>query len=359
MSNEISSSKSAYVVTGTRFSPITESDKAGILWIASLLSGIYSFLSLSVRLYIKRKFFGYDDWMCLAATFVGAASFIAIYVGLSNGLGKAFVHDPISLRRIGRAVFASRIAFVLANALSKSSVVLLIRRVFSLDMSHHLMLCNITLAATALWASGSLVSVSVTCAPEGLVNGEALTCARQATRWQAIGIFDAITELLINFLSLGLVWRLNMRFELKVRVILAFTFRLLLIAIAVVHIRYILYMPAVKLNLNIIPALTIEQIQLSYALISATLPNLKSFIMSFNTAMMMDFGEYQAPSHARTPLSLRCTGEKQQQVYCQGQNCNMETSSRVEWIEMRHLEKSANSLAENYEGSAEKLIRLV
>lgn len=52
----------------TRFSPITDHDKAGILWIAALMSGIYAVLSMVVRSYIKRTCFGYDDWICLAAT---------------------------------------------------------------------------------------------------------------------------------------------------------------------------------------------------------------------------------------------------------------------------------------------------
>lgn len=48
--------------------PITETNKAGILWIASLLSAIYALLSILVRWYQKRKCFGIDDWICLAAT---------------------------------------------------------------------------------------------------------------------------------------------------------------------------------------------------------------------------------------------------------------------------------------------------
>lgn len=66
-------------------------------------------------------------------------------------------------------------------------------------------------------------------------------------------------------------------------------------------------MPTTKLNLNIIPALTIEQIQIGYALLSATIPNLKSFIMSFDTAMMMDFGDYKVRSavKSRSPIDVR------------------------------------------------------
>jgi hypothetical protein len=61
-----------------RFSPITDIDKGGILWIASLLAGVYSVLSTLVRFYIKRKCFGTDDWVCAAAT-VNPLSFPLIF----------------------------------------------------------------------------------------------------------------------------------------------------------------------------------------------------------------------------------------------------------------------------------------
>lgn len=47
-------------------------------------------------------------------------------------------------------------------------------------------------------------------------------------------------------------------------------------------------MPDDNLSRNIILPLTCEQIELGYSLLSATIPNLKSFIISFDTAMMMD-----------------------------------------------------------------------
>jgi hypothetical protein len=46
-------------------------------------------------------------------------------------------------------------------------------------------------------------------------------------------------------------------------------------------------MPAENLTFAMITPLTWESIELGYSLLSATIPNLKSFIMSFDTAMMM------------------------------------------------------------------------
>ena len=120
-----------------RFSPVTDQDQAGVLWIASLLAATYALLSILTRAYIKRKCYGLDDLVCLAAMvrndspshihvlftcislplfssftiigkltvpnqIIGAGSFIATYVALSKGLGKSFILDPIQLHDISR-----------------------------------------------------------------------------------------------------------------------------------------------------------------------------------------------------------------------------------------------------------------
>jgi hypothetical protein len=93
-------------------------------------------------------------------------------------------------------------------------------------MRHLLILSLQTVLVTvAFWAAGSVVGVSVACRPGDLVTGNALSCTHRFLCWEFIGIFDAITEFLIILLSCGLVWRLQMKLELKVRVILAFMFR--------------------------------------------------------------------------------------------------------------------------------------
>ena len=110
MSSAVASSSPSSTPTPSkhRFSPITQDDHAGYLWIATLLAAVYAVLSILVRGYIKRKCFGADDWICAAATVsglstlnnallqqlsddqvLGIGTFIAIFVGLSQGLGKS------------------------------------------------------------------------------------------------------------------------------------------------------------------------------------------------------------------------------------------------------------------------------
>ena len=62
-----------------------------------------------------------------------------------------------------------------------------------------------------------------------------------------------------------------------------------IIAVAIIHIVLIKSSEdSSNLSFVLVPALICEQVELGYSLLSATIPNLKSFITSFHTAMMMD-----------------------------------------------------------------------
>src|ERR1700759_5739095 len=62
------SAMSSNTTDSQRFSPISEFDHAGILWITTLLAGIYFVLSIFTRIYIKYFKWWHDDWVCIVAT---------------------------------------------------------------------------------------------------------------------------------------------------------------------------------------------------------------------------------------------------------------------------------------------------
>lgn len=72
----------------SRFSRITDSDHAGLLWIVTILCIIYSTLSCLLRAYIKRGIYGWDDLLMVAATAVHLGQSVSVFSGLLNGLAK-------------------------------------------------------------------------------------------------------------------------------------------------------------------------------------------------------------------------------------------------------------------------------
>ncbi|KAF1812168.1 hypothetical protein P152DRAFT_487593 [Eremomyces bilateralis CBS 781.70] len=284
----------------TRFSPITEFDKAGIVWILALLGGVYTLLTLFVRWFIKRDTFGSDDWTFVGTTLFAVGAFLPTYIALSRGLAKSesilSERTLITIGRIGRPYLTSQIFFILTIALAKCSVILLIRRLFSLDMESHRRWCHIMLVVVSVWGLASVLALSIDCGPRQVLGIGGSFCSNQYLRWQLVGAFDAITELLTFCLSFALIHRLQMKLHLRVRVILAFVFRVPLIAIAILNIHLVQgWTTSLDPGVAIAAPLVCQLVELAYSLISATIPNLKSFLMSFDTAWMMEVGTSSKP----------------------------------------------------------------
>lgn len=127
------------------------------------------------------------------------------------------------------------------------------------------------------------------CAPTTVVTRrEADISFTQYLRWQAITATDVGTDLIGFLTPLVSVWNLNMKVKYKAQVILAFSFRLLMIALSILHLRSL----AILSQVNNSPSSATDsplylQAMLAWSLISATIPNMRGFIKSFGTSFGM------------------------------------------------------------------------
>lgn len=135
---------------------------------------------------------------------------------------------------------------------------------------------------------------------------------KQFLRWQVITAFDIITEILICSLPVLFVWSNTMSLCLKFQVFLAFAFRLPLIAFSVAHLSLFgQYTRSTSPLFEISGSLLLQQVMLTYSLISATIPNLKSFMKSFSTGLGVSFGfmdkdvYVSSEAYALQPLTTR------------------------------------------------------
>lgn len=82
------------------------------------------------------------------------------------------------------------------------------------------------------------------------------------------------------------MWPLNMTIKRKFQVCLAFSFRFPLIVFAVLHLAYFNQYPSSEQpQFAVTNAVLFQQTMNSWALISATIPNLKAFMKSFSIGM--------------------------------------------------------------------------
>jgi hypothetical protein len=158
------------------FAEITSTDRAGVVWVASILSLLYSLSTLVARFFVKYHTLGHDDWLILAATVVAFAQYIAVFVSLHQGLGSSSLIQAKDVAQdLGSGVLANEILFILAIALTKLSVVFFIKRLLTSELRRAWWAAQIVLGLTITWAIASVLLVSVGCSPQNAVY-EPQTC---------------------------------------------------------------------------------------------------------------------------------------------------------------------------------------
>ncbi|OCK78851.1 hypothetical protein K432DRAFT_383549 [Lepidopterella palustris CBS 459.81] len=270
-----------------QFSEVTDDNHAGTIWIVAILCLIYSVLTFITRGFIKWKMIGIDDYVLIAAQVVAFAQYGSLFSSLHNGLGRTVEQLPNNMReKVSEGAMGTEILLLLSLCLSKASVVFLIRRVFTRDMKRFWRICNILLGCIAVWGLASILVVTVGCSTTHyLPPTQGATCSGYLTRWEIVIALDVATELIFVFLPIYLVWDLQMAFDLKARVFIAFLFRLPVAAFALTFLlKFNNSLTSTNPGVAIASALTWQQAELSYSLISATIPCLKSFIQSFDTS---------------------------------------------------------------------------
>ncbi|ORY59964.1 uncharacterized protein BCR38DRAFT_443484 [Pseudomassariella vexata] len=289
-----------------RFSPIHADDHAGYLWIITILATIYSFLAAILRVHIKWGKHGIDDYLLLSATVVKLAQSAVVFYGLNNGLAKFnSITTEYQWQLSGKSFFAVELLSILALCLAKCSVIALMLRMFAIKMWKNL-LCAVLLFLAAAWGVGSIIGLAINCSAVDILTDNNTQCPQQYLRWKIITAIDIITELLICLLPIALVWSLNMSFNLKCQVFTAFSFRIPLIVASALHLAYFKKYPtSAEPQFDITNSLLIQQVMLTWSLISATIPNLKSFMMSFSMILSFQINMRTGDQSSNNTYTLR------------------------------------------------------
>ncbi|SPJ83935.1 uncharacterized protein FTOL_10451 [Fusarium torulosum] len=278
----------ASINDSSRFSPVTSNDHAGKLWIVTILSLIYSGLVALARAYIKYQMYGFDDILFTLATICHLAQSIAIFIGLGSGLAK-FNSITVSAQWAisSKSTVAADILCVLSLGLAKCSVLALVLRIIGSKSGMSKKLCIGLAMVTAVWCVSSSLAWLIDCRADALLTVNNVNqCPGQTLRWNVITSIDIATEILMWLLVVQLSWSIQTPFARKCQIVMAFSFRLPLVAVSAVHLAYCrTYPTASEPQFAVTDALLWQQVMIAWSLISATVPNLKNFLKSFSIGM--------------------------------------------------------------------------
>ncbi|CAI9637214.1 unnamed protein product [Alternaria burnsii] len=270
-----------------RFARITTNDHSAPLWIATILSLIYAVLVLAVRLgFTKWKAHTLDDIVVTIAHLIGFTMWGLLFTSLDNGLGKSYaiLHDA-EVSRMQQYFFTSQILLYIALALSKCSILILIRAVFTQN-SKVSFLALATMIVVAIWGFIGVVASSVACSVESIVPRPGGGYCTSLVPWlRVLGAGDVLTETLIIIIPMVGFHGSLMSNKRKAIVMLAFSTRIPNIVFAIMHlITHSKFIDSHQPAMSIVPTAAWQSVLLSYNLMSATSPLLKGFTEGFMTA---------------------------------------------------------------------------
>jgi len=205
-----------------------------------------------------------------------------------------FLVTDSQLKTVGKSIFASQILLIFTLSLAKTAIILLVKRCLALDMVRQRRTCDVVAVLVSIWALAAIIGISANCSPPHMVD-DLSRCKHQNVRWEVIGIINGVLEIATTLLSTLLVWDMkNLSNEQRIRVIVAFLFRVLLVPVVVVHIYYYMQTtkPGADVPLLITNVLICEQVQIGVSLLTATVPNMKAFIQGFHSQMGMVIGPF-------------------------------------------------------------------
>ncbi|KAK8868959.1 hypothetical protein PGQ11_007537 [Apiospora arundinis] len=283
----------------TRFSPITETDHAGYVWIVTIIGITYTAMTCLLRGWIKFRVYGWDDALITIATLLHLFQAIPIFWGLSSGLAKSInITDPADGPAISKAFFAAQLMGLAILSLSKCSVLALMLRVFSPEtgMTGGYRACILLTIISATWGVASVIALSADCGASTILSPEgSQRCPGIYDRMLGVTIPDIITDVLICAVPLWVTLPLNMTKGVRFNVALGFSFRIFVVPLTALRLAYFrdVLPGSADPQLAVTDSLLFQQTALAVSLVSATIPNMRTFMKSIDIGFALP-----APGHA-------------------------------------------------------------
>ncbi|KAF2630416.1 hypothetical protein BU25DRAFT_484485 [Macroventuria anomochaeta] len=249
----------------------------------------YTLCVLALRLYIRWRAFGTDDFIVSLSTVLAFVFFGCNYACRAAGLGRptdTLSSQQDTFEKLNALTLVSNLAWITALCLSKLAIVSMLLHT-TVTASHQRLQYSVgALVLTQCIISIILMTAGCT-AFEGLawdVRSNDKACPRQELRWHVITGLDVATELAILVLPFQLVWKLQMSTKNKFIVIAAFWLRVPTLVFTILRDNATKNLGSTA-DISLTAAMVVvwQAIEMSYSIAAATIAALRRFTESLNT----------------------------------------------------------------------------
>ncbi|KIW33502.1 uncharacterized protein PV07_00348 [Cladophialophora immunda] len=278
------------------FAVVTPDDHEAYILISAAFGLACIVFFASIRTVVRTTIshgIGLDDYLFYTATGLAIIQSGIVLGACSKGLGKALRLVSLeSQHEVQKMVYASNLFFMVIIGLSKISIVSFLHRISR--MKQHRLVFNIAMGLLGVWTVGAFLTMAFQCdlSHPWLTVGQ--KCPGVLRRVQVIGALDIVTEVAIVALVGYLVHDLQTSVSSKMTVLSIFGIRLFLVIFIAFRMHTFSqsgYTTEPLLHESSFIAWT--QSEMTYSLVSATVPIFHNFLKSLSTG----FGGMHATSN--------------------------------------------------------------
>ncbi|KAK5123181.1 hypothetical protein LTR85_003379 [Meristemomyces frigidus] len=272
---------------------ISPDDHGPYVTITACLMLTAMMLFFGIRMAIRwpwTKLIGLDDVTTIIASIIGICQSVCVFEAVHYGVGRhAAEVSSDNVIAAEKAIYASDLLFIVAVALSKLAVALLILRLTS--SKAHVRTAHIMTGLTAAWGTVGLLAIAIryrSLQPWDMQYPN--NAAEVARAWIGVGAVGILLDLMLIVFPVFLVYDLQMPLASKLTVIIGFAFRLPASVITILRLvaidNVLIEQHAEDITWNAMVPVIYQQIELHYTIIAATIPCMRLFLKNFNTGYL-------------------------------------------------------------------------
>lgn len=234
----------------------------------------------------RKQTWGHDDTVVSLAFLTALIHISSVFWAINNGFGEPLKDiDPTNLHTVEAAMYTSELSYVVTIGLTRVATAL-----FIANLTRHkpqVRMSYILGGISILWLVASTLAIALRgdlSQPWATLDGSGELWAR----WIVVEIAGLVVEIGLWFMSLSLVWGLQMRLSKRVLILGAFGGRLLIAPILAG--RLYLLSPGENDNAtwtSVLPGILTEA-ALEYSLIATSITALKPFLRPFHTGAIVN-----------------------------------------------------------------------
>jgi len=186
---------------------------------SAVVFGTVALISVFLRL-ISRKInnvaYGLDDFLIVIAMFFGIGLVITASMMAHDGIGKHTIAATVpDIMNIGKTEFALSIMYPPCIAMTKLSIVALLKRIFNHVHPMYTFAMHAINVYLVLWLIGLMLVVLLECRPIHTAWAIENTCVPSFNTTIATSILNSISDVAILVLPQPLLWGLKLQFKKK------------------------------------------------------------------------------------------------------------------------------------------------